>query len=79
MRLTGAPPVNTCALPGNGVGVPPSVVPAIPLPPNPFQSPPGVVPEASLAVLIPFLGLAIAGGLAWRRHRQQARRHNTTP
>jgi triacylglycerol lipase len=33
-RLDGAPPVNTCGLPGNGIGVPPSPVPAEPLPPN---------------------------------------------
>jgi hypothetical protein len=29
-RLTGAQPVNTCGLPGNGVGVPPSVIPPVP-------------------------------------------------
>ncbi len=33
-RLTGAAPISTCGLPGNGIGVPPSQVPAEPLPPN---------------------------------------------
>jgi hypothetical protein len=41
-QLSGGPSVNTCALPGNGIGVPPSQVPAEPLPPNPpfYPSPP---------------------------------------